>query len=246
MIMKNIWQRIKEFFTYIFGIDRIEYFDLIEEYEDYVRGENLSNTDVMVGTVRSIEQYDTNIESHFYHIPARYVDFPEKVEYIALYRSKNIFGKDEPGVKHYGKVLSFEKIKRREIKELKLSFNPDDDYYRFEVPEWKTLEFPIKARENAPEVYLLTNKFLLFNSKFFYELFIDNNELYKLNLGLRDIVRGVYDGFFVGNFKVRVWWKKIVIKSKDLKMTFDLSDFKRYPYATMKKIARIVLKDDTI
>ena len=241
--MKSLWLRIKEFFLYLFGIDRAVYLD---EYEDYVRGEDLSAFNTMVGTVRSKEQYDVNIKYNFYHIPAHFVDYPEKVEYVALYRSKNIFDKDDPGVKHFGKVLSFEKVKRCEIEELKLSFNPDDDYYRFEVSEWKELEFPVKARESGPSVYLLSNKFLLFNAKYFYELFIDSNDLYKLSLGLSDIVNGVYDGFFIGDFRVRIWCKKIVIKSNENKIAFNVSEYRRYPHATLKKIACLIFKDDAV
>ena len=244
--MKSLWLKVKEFFSYLFGIDKAVYFDLQDEYEDYVREEDLSVLNTMVGTVRSKEQYEINIRYNFYHIPARFVDSPENIEYIALYRSKNIFDKDEPGVKHYGKVLSYGKVKRSEIDELKLSFNPDDDYYRFEISEWKELEFSVKARENGPSVYLLTSKFLLFNSKYFYELFIDSNELYKLHLGLGDIVNGVYDGFFIGDFHIRVWRKKIVIKSNDDKFTFNVSEYRRYPHATLKKIAHIVLEEDAV
>ena len=238
--MKSILDRIKAFLSYLFGIDKAEYFDLLDEYEDYVKGENLSCFDTMIGTVRSKEQYDINISHGFYHIPVRYVDSPEDISYIALYRSKNIFDTDEPGVKHYGRVLSYAKVKRRDINELKLSFAPDEDYYRFEVSEWKTLDFPVKAKESGPIVFLMANKFLLFNARYFYELFISDNDLYKLNLGLRDIVREVYVGFYVGEFRIRVWWNKIVVKSKATKITINVSDYIRYPYATLKKIADIV------
>jgi hypothetical protein len=82
--------------------------------------------------------------------------------------------------------------------------------------------------------------------EYFYELFIDSNDLYKLSLGLSDIVNGVYDGFFIGDFRVRIWCKKIVIKSNENKIAFNVFEYRRYPYATLKKIARIVFKDDAV
>lgn len=234
--MKNLLNVILEFFRSFFRFRNIQFFDLIEEYEDYLCGHDLTKHDTLVGTVKSREQYDTNIKHNFYHIPERFVEFPEDIEYVALYRSKNLFEKDEPGVTHYGRVISCEKVKRRDIKELYLSFNPDDYYYRFEVSAWQELEVPVIAREAAPHVAVTLNRYLLENSKYGYELLISNNEMFKLNLGLIDITNSVYDGFFVGDTKVYTVRSKIIVLSPRGKYVYKVTDYKRKPLATLEMI----------
>lgn len=241
MIVMKIFRIIKEFLFSLFR--KIEYFDLLEEYEDYVRGQNIEVHDTLVGTVKSREQYEINYKYSFYHIPAYCLDRPDEIKYVALYRSKNIFGDDEPGVKHYGKVISYSKIKRRDIKELMLSFSPDELYYKFEILEWNTMEFPICAKECGPRIYLLANKYVFDNAKYFNELFISNNDEYKLHMGLMDITSGVYDGFFVGDCKVRATRKKIIVKLPNKTFKYRIEEYKRSKLNTLKKISEIVLPD---
>ncbi len=229
----------------MFRMPEIEYFDLLEEYDDYVRENDVSVHNTLIGTVRSKEQYEINFENNFYHIPVQYVNHPEAIEYVALYRSKSIFGKDEPGVKHYGKVISFTKIKRGDIKELMLSPRHNEWYYRFDVAEWSALEPVVCARELGPNVLLETNCFLLKNSRFFNELFITNNEEYKLHLGLMDITNGIYDGFFIRDSKVRIFRKKIIVLNPNGKIFFKTDDYKRYPLATLKKISEFIFYSES-
>lgn len=242
--MKRFLWRIIELFKRLFGINDIVYFDLLDEYEDYVRGQDVSVRDTLVGTVRSTQQYDINIKHKFYHIPETFCDDPARVKYVAIYRSKVIFGSKQPGIKHYGRVSSYEYIKRKDIKELLLSFSADSYYYKFNVDEWVEMIDVIKAREKAPYVSCMTNSYLLKNSGYIYELFFEDNNRFKLHLGIRDIVCGVYDGFFVGEYKVRIQRSKIVIKSQNKKVKFLISDYKHSPYITIEKIADIVYGTD--
>lgn len=238
--MRRIIDFFNSLFFWAFKERKIEYFDLLDEYEDYVRDVDISVRNTLLGTVKTKEQYETNLEYCFYHIPANSLDNPEDVKYVALYRSKNIFNSDTPGVLHYSKVTSFEKLKRFEIKELKISLKFDSYYYRFNVAKWETLTFPVKAREKAPIVAYMTNLYLIHNSKYAYELFLKNNDECKLYRGLTDIIYKVYDGFFVGDFKVYINFSRIIIVRPKGKFYFKLKDYKKKPYETFLKIKEVI------
>ena len=229
------------FFLCFFKSRRITYFDLLEEYEDYVRGQDVSVRNTLVGTVKSKEQYDVNLKYNFYHIPSDLVDDADAVEYVALYRSKSIFEKDSPGIQHYGRVVKREKVKRRDIKELMLNFSPDRDYYRFEVSAWETLNSPVKAREIAPRVSCMTNDYLLNNSLYVYELYLNTNDELKLFLGLSDLLCEVYDGFFVNESRVYLNLSRIILLTPNGKFSFPIRDYKRYPFETFRKIKSLLL-----
>lgn len=228
---------IKELLGSLFKGNNVEYFDLLEEYEDVVRGQDLELRNTLVGTVRSREQYELNYKHRFYHIPERFVDNPDDIKYVALYRSKNLFADDEPGIKHFGHVISYMRIKRRDIKELHASAFSDDYYYRFDISEWETLHKIIAVREIAPHVALTVNRYLLENVRFANELFVSSNDEFKLHMGLVDITHGVYDGFFVGDCKVRVQRSKILVTTPKGRFSYKINEYKRFPYATLKKIS---------
>ena len=236
--------KIKEFFKsilfFLFKRYSITYFDLLDEYEDFVRGEDVSKRNLLLGAVKNVEQYDLNLRHRFYHVPADALDSPESVEYVALYRSKNLFSDDSPGVIHFGKVTSFINLPRREIKELSLNFSPNSLYYRFDVAEWLTLENPLKAKEIGPRSCIMTSAYLLKNCRYVYEMYIENNDEFKLYLGLCDIVAGVYDGFFVKGSKVYVNFSRIILLTPNGKFSFSVKDYKRYPFESFTKIKALL------
>lgn len=240
-IIVRIIEFFKRPFFYFFKSWRITYFDLIDEYEDFVRGEDVSKRNTLLGAVKNAEQYEINLRHNFYHVPADAVDFPESVRYIALYRSKNFFSEKNPGVIHFGKVTSYEKLPRREIKELRLNFTPEALYYRFNVAEWQTLENPLIAKEIAPISCIMTSLYLLKNCRYVYELYFENNNEFKLYLGLNDIVSGVYDGFFVNESRVYVNFSRIILLTPKGKFSFKVKDYKRYTFETFTKIKEILL-----
>ena len=234
--MLLFFKRIKLFFASLFKRN-IHYFDLLDEYEEYLCGQDISFRDTLLGTVRSTDQYDINYKHKFYHIPEKYVTNPDAVKYVALYRSKNLFTSKTTGVLHYGKVISCARMKRRDITELFLSYSYDEYYYKFEVDEWKELSNPIKVRETAPIVACMTSRFLLHNVKFANELLIEDNDTYILHMGLIDIIYGVYDGFFIGENKLRRSGPKIILINPKGKFYYSVSDYKRFPLACLKKIS---------
>lgn len=238
--MRKLLDFLNSLFFWAFKSRKIEYFDLLDEYEDYVRGVDVSEKNTLLGTVKSIEQYETNIEYCFYHLPIEAIDNPQVVEYVALYRSKKLFGSNSPGIVHYGKVSGYEKVKRSEIREVKMSLNYDSYYYRFNVYKWETLGFPLKAREKAPIVACMTSFYLIANSKYVYELYFQNNNEFKLYKGLVDIIHKVYDGFFVDDFKVYINFSRIILLSPKGKFFYKLRDYKHKPYETFTKIKEVI------
>lgn len=235
------WLRklIKDLFEYLTSFRNITYFDLLDEYEDYVRGEDVSVRDTLVGALRNREQYEVNLNNNFYHIPKSQLECDD-VRYVALYRSKSLFGSDSPGVIHYGRVKACSLVKRYEIKELAMSFSHDEDYYRFDVDEWQELKNHVLPRETGPHAMLLTNHYLLENARFVNELLIENNEEFKLHLALLDITSGVYDGFFVGDVKVRASHSRIVVITPKGKNYVSIKEYKRTPLATLKKLYSVI------
>lgn len=239
--MKSVIVKIIDFIRSLLGLDNVEYFDLIDEYEDYVRGQDISVRNVLVGAVRSVRQYEVNYEGSFYHIPEGYIADPDAVEYVALYRSKTLFGKDDSGITHYGKVSSWELCDRSSITELPTDNN--EKYYRFQLCEWMTLKRSVKPRELWPHVCLMTNKFLLESTPYLNQLLLSNNNEFKLYYALNDIVNGVYDGFFVGDVKVRKRRSEILIISPGRKKRYRISEFRSAPVGTCKLIYRDIFKD---
>lgn len=108
----------------------------------YKAGDFLEH-EVLIGTVKSKKQFEINFSEKFYHIPEAVV--PKNmmpVEYIALYLPSGTFGDEDGCIRYYGKISETKIVKRDEITSLP-SKNPEMSYYKFEIEEWKKLEFPI-------------------------------------------------------------------------------------------------------
>lgn len=225
-------------FTTILKKQDIIYFDMLDEYEDYLSGNDVSVKDTLIGTVKSEQQYEINFHHNFYHIPERFVDSPDKIKYVALYRSKKLFYGKDTGIKHYGKVISYEHTKRDSVRNANISYSSSEEYYyRFEIECWQELERCITVREKAPHVAYMTNFYMLNNSYSVNELFLADNNEFKLNLALRDVISGVYQGFFIGEKRVYVKRSRIFLILPNGKKSYKVKQYKRYPLATLKKIS---------
>ena len=131
-------------------------------------------------------------------------------------------------------------MKRKDIRELKLSFSPDTYYYRFDVAQWKELDNPITARDIAPRSCYVTNFYILNNCKYVHELYLEDNNQFKLSLALTDIINRVYDGFFVFDVKVRLRFSRIIVSTPKGRFFFKIKDYKRYPRETFLKISSLI------
>lgn len=139
--------------------------------------DKFNNRNVLLGVFRNITQFDICLLHNFYYIPYELVEgTEEKLRYIALYQSKNLFGYDA-GVKYYGKISSYEIIPREEIEEV---FSENEGLYcRFAVDEWIELENIIYPREIG-FIREFTTMFLLKNSREVPQLFIETMREFEL------------------------------------------------------------------
>lgn len=122
--------------------------------------------DVFVGVLRNAQQLGICLEKGFYHIPVdRLKVHANDVSYIAIYQSLNMFGTNA-GIRYYGKVDSYEILKRKEITDIpKIS---DKLYYKFKISEWYTLSKPISVNGGRP--FETTSMYLLLTSNDAFEL----------------------------------------------------------------------------
>ena len=128
--------------------------------------------DVLVGSFGSRKQFEDNLKRNYYYIPAKYID-DDKVSalrYIALFRSKSMFGGNSR-IEYYGEITCVKHLPRREIKFPMRRNNGDEMYYAFAVSEWKNLSPQISAAFETVNKPRLTNSFLLQNSTQSFELF---------------------------------------------------------------------------
>ena len=144
--------------------------------------------DVLVGSLSSKKQFEDVLKEKYYYVPINNMPSEKHViNYIALYESWNISGK-ERGIQLYGEVSYMEIKYRRDINDIPGKNRPDELCYVFTI---KSLEqLPVRIGYELEWVYRprYTNLFLLCNCRKSYELFnIRSEEDYRLVLELRRI-----------------------------------------------------------
>ena len=144
--------------------------------------------DVLVGSLRSKEQWDECYAKNYYYVPIKNMPTNSRqANYIAIYQSKNLYGKDA-GILYYGEVLQTQVLPRKEINSLPSHASAEEKYYRFTIKEWKELDERIAYEAEWVYKPRYTNLFLLQNCKKTFELFnIKNEEDYRLVSELRRI-----------------------------------------------------------
>ena len=140
---------------------------------------DFTRMDVLIGTVRSDEQFDYCMESKTYYIPAKTVtpsDLP--VAFVALYEEGLT---RKAGIKRYGRVTDTRVVKRRDIPVPMSRPNPEETYYLFAVESWEYLPHPIALLNTARGKPAFTNEFLLTHCRRSYQLVaIRSPEAYRL------------------------------------------------------------------
>lgn len=150
--------------------------------EDKLAKIDWTQRDVLVGALRNKAQLDTCLSNRFYHVPvARIKDADLPIHYVAIYQSKNLFGR-EAGIRYYGEVTKTSIVKRRDIKQIPK--NTEELYYLFEIKEWKELNRPLVAKE-VRDFPFFTNMFLLQHCPDVPDLHISSEEEYRLYIELR-------------------------------------------------------------
>ena len=175
--------------------------------EDRLKKIDWTKQDVLVGSLSSIEQWVECFNKKYYYVPADSLNGSfHQVEYIAIYRSKKLFGEDA-GVLYYGEVLEVSVLPRIEINNLGGRTHPNAECYRFKIKEWKELSPKIGFERDWVYRPRYSNSFLLHNSKSTFELFNIRSEAdYRLVYELRRIQ---------DNLKVQDNAKELFVKIDD-------------------------------
>lgn len=153
---------------------------------------DFSRMDVLIGTVRSDEQFDYCMESKTYYIPAGTVDPADlPVAFVALYEEGLT---RRAGIKRYGRVTQTRVVKRRDIPVPMSRPNPEETYYLFAVESWEYLPHPIALLNTARGKPAFTNEFLLTHCRRSYQLVaIRSPEAYRLCELLWDLAETASD-----------------------------------------------------
>ena len=211
--------------------------------EDKLAKIDWNQRDVLVGALRNRVQLQTCLKHKFYHIPAskiKDVDLP--IHYVAIYQSINIFGR-EAGIRYYGEVTKTSVVKRRDIREIPK--NSDEEYYRFEIKEWKELNIPLVAKE-VRDFPFFTNIFLLQHCPDVPDLHISSEEEYRLYTEVRRLANDasvnetdVEPGFKYDDKTIIMENGDIVVLKDGTKIEqISIETFIRKPRESMRMIAK--------
>ncbi len=164
---------------------------------NFVLGAVSSNKDivwikdeVLVGTLRNREQINIILKNNFYHIPE--VMIPEDkrdISYVAIYQSKNLFGKDA-GIRYFGKVISSKRVKRKDITEI--PSKSEEMYIRYTIDKWCNLGKVISPGRGGT-VVAFTNLYMLLRADITDELYFHSEDEYKLYRSIKTSLEKDYD-----------------------------------------------------
>ncbi len=238
--MKKFLQKI---FNILFGnkkVSRKKPPFLSEEVENSLNNVDWSENDVLVGTVRTIEQLYYNLRYNCYFAPEKYIfeyNFP--IKYIALYEGDLQRG---DGIRYIGEITEISKLKRGEIPVSRNKCNKDELYYFFKVKSWEKLHSSLKLKDTLGGSPVFTNMFLIKNCSFTYQPFVINSpSQFKLMYNIENKIEDIYK---VNNsFKISVNEKEIKIIDKNNNETvIYFSDFEERPSVIFTRIKELVYK----
>lgn len=127
--------------------------------------------DVLVGSVKSMEQFDDNLARNYYYMPACLLEGQlSDVRYVALYQSQRFF-RDQSGIRYYGRVTSAREVLREDVDFPGSPELAEERYYVFTVDAWQTLRETISVRDEGVYAPRCTGFFLLQSCSRSYELF---------------------------------------------------------------------------
>ncbi len=168
------------------GLYTEEYAILGEREEDELSECDINATDVLVGIVRSEDQYAHCVSKKYYYIPVK--QLPDKlpdIRYVALYRSPRF---PESGISLFGEVDRIVRVTRSRIPFPSSHSSPDELYYAFVVKGWQRLDSPVFVRDTSIHVAVFTSLFLLTHARYTYELLcIRTKQEYRINKALSEL-----------------------------------------------------------
>lgn len=219
---------------------------------DYINEIDFNHRDVLVGALSKPEQLAVNLEHKFYHIPCCEVSETRMpLRYIAIYQSNSKF-RESSGIKYYGEISYWEKVRRGDILEIPTNRDANAFYYKFYVKEWRELNNIVKPKELRVGSRIYTNLFLLFNAEYVPELCIRSKEEYRLYMELKRIVEQVeiIQAKSVDDILNKIDFEggHVVVEGNSIKVLkgqkykeFRLETFISKPRTTISMIKRFVL-----
>ncbi|KEO84700.1 restriction endonuclease-like protein [Tumebacillus flagellatus] len=126
--------------------------------------EKLTPKNVLIGALRTREQWEINRDHRFYHIQLSKLkkqDAIGSLKWIGIHFSKKKF-KSDNGIHWIGRIREWNVVKRSDITEIPSDPKKKDKLYvRFEIEEWKQLHPPIASDRSSVRSCLLTTDYLL-------------------------------------------------------------------------------------
>ena len=200
--MTKVLQRLKAMvlalWRGLFGGSRIRWPEnapgfptLSPQLEEALPRVDWSRRDVLVGSLGSEAQLESNLQWNYYHVPACYLsDDGSSVRYVAIYQSRNLFG-EGGGIRYYGEVTHVERMERRKVRLPVNRHNDGEIYCVFHIRQWKLLPRTVAIREEWVSEPRFTNFFLLEHAKQSYELFsIRSEQDFRLMALLHGLLEG--------------------------------------------------------
>ncbi|MEC0169128.1 restriction endonuclease-like protein [Paenibacillus graminis] len=147
-----------------------------EYYANQLAGKN-----VLVGSVRGPEQVEVARRHCFYHVPLKNLASQKiitQIEYVAMCQSRRkFFDPAKTGIHWVGKVVDWEVVKRKEIKEIiPEPYKEERDYVRFTVEEWLPVKPYIALGGQGILTVLYTSKYVLDRALEIAELRLETEE----------------------------------------------------------------------
>jgi hypothetical protein len=147
-----------------------------EYYANQLAGKN-----VLVGSVRGPKQVEVARQHSFYHVPVENLASQKiitQIEYVAMCQSRRkFFDPAKTGIHWVGKVVDWEVVKRKEIKEIVPEPHKEEkDYVRFTVEEWLPLKPHIALGGQGINTVLYTSKYVLDRALEIAELRLETEE----------------------------------------------------------------------
>ncbi len=209
--------------------------------------EKFLKKNVFVGSTRSKEQWASNFKHRFYHTPLKnVVDVLGNLEYVAVYRRRDLFGKD-CGIKHYGKIASYKILPRIKITEIPSS--KTELYVRFEIGKWEELVPGIIPLHYGVSDKLFTTLPLLLQARELPELKLETEdelrlwkELVRLMPGLsvvatsEDLEYASIKEISLGNASLTVDSSHIICELNGSKLNNSIEDLRKNRFEVFKKI----------
>lgn len=219
------------------NISKLKQAALSEQLEKALSQADWTNRNVLVGCLRDRQQLRVCLRHGFYHMPAdRVEEDVGGVKWIAIYQSRTLFG-NRGGIRYYGRVTDCKLVPRSEIREIPR--DSDTPYYRFAVPRWIKLSGKVVSKE-LPFTHMLTTEFLLKNSRETPELFLEDEQQFRLYRALRKLLsrpRFRTAGFRFGDGVVVLKRGEIcTLQNGELHPSYIQENFADLPYTVFSHI----------